>query len=125
MPKVIDEKVRAWAVRLVQEHRGEYSTLSKALETVARQEDVGKESLRRWVNQAEVDAGRRDGVTSVELEEIKKLKAENTPQPLIMAFIDQQRVEGYAVESICRVLREQGCQVAARTYRAWTRRVGG
>lgn len=38
-----------------------------------------------------------------------------------MAFIDQQRVEGYAVESICRVLREQGCQVAARTYRAWTR----
>ena len=34
-------------------------------------------------------------------------------------FIDAQRAEGYAVESICRVLREQGCQVAARTYRAW------
>jgi putative transposase len=29
------------------------------------------------------------------------------------------RAEGHAVESICRVLREQGCQVAARTYRAW------
>lgn len=29
------------------------------------------------------------------------------------------RTEGYAVESICRVLREQGCQVAARTYRLW------
>ena len=26
---------------------------------------------------------------------------------------------GFAVESICAVLREQGCQVAARTYRAW------
>ena len=77
MPKVIDEKVRARAVRLVQEHRGEYPTLSKALEAVARQEGVGKESLRRWVNHAEVDAGRRDGVSSVELEEIKKLKAEN------------------------------------------------
>jgi transposase InsO family protein len=36
-----------------------------------------------------------------------------------MAFIDAQRAEGHAVESICRVLREQGCQVAARTYRAW------
>ena len=24
-----------------------------------------------------------------------------------------------SVESICRVLREQGCQIAARTYRAW------
>jgi putative transposase len=30
------------------------------------------------------------------------------------------RAEGHAVESICRVLREQGCQVAARTYRAWS-----
>lgn len=29
------------------------------------------------------------------------------------------RAEGHAVESICRVLREQGCQVAARTYREW------
>ena len=36
-----------------------------------------------------------------------------------MSFLDTQRVEGHAVESICRVLREQGCQVAARTYRAW------
>jgi transposase InsO family protein len=36
-----------------------------------------------------------------------------------MAFVDVQRAEGHAVESICRVLSEQGCQVAARTYRAW------
>jgi putative transposase len=39
---------------------------------------------------------------------------------LIVAFIDEMRAEGHAVESVCRVLREQGCQVAARTYRAWT-----
>ena len=38
-----------------------------------------------------------------------------------MGFIDTMRAEGHAVESICRVLREQGCQVAARTYRAWKR----
>jgi putative transposase len=36
-----------------------------------------------------------------------------------MGFIDTMRSQGYAVESICRVLREQGCQIAARTYRAW------
>ena len=36
-----------------------------------------------------------------------------------MAFVDECHAEGHAVESICRVLREQGCQVAARTYRAW------
>ncbi len=36
-----------------------------------------------------------------------------------MGFIDSLREKGFAVESICRVLREQGCQIAARTYRAW------
>jgi putative transposase len=39
-----------------------------------------------------------------------------------MGFIDAMRADGHAVESICRVLREQGCQVAARTYRAWRTR---
>lgn len=38
---------------------------------------------------------------------------------MIVAFIEELRAEGFAVESICRVLREQGCQVAARTYRSW------
>lgn len=41
---------------------------------------------------------------------------------MIMGFIDQMRAEGHAVESICRVLRQEGCQVAARTYRAWRHR---
>jgi putative transposase len=36
-----------------------------------------------------------------------------------MAFVDDMRTQGHAVESTCRVLREHGCQVAARTYRAW------
>ena len=31
------------------------------------------------------------------------------------------RAEGYAVEPILRVLRQQGLQIAARTYRAWKR----
>jgi putative transposase len=39
-----------------------------------------------------------------------------------MAFIDLMRARGFAVESVCHVLREQGVQVAARTYRAWKRR---
>ena len=36
-----------------------------------------------------------------------------------MAFIDKMRAEGHAVELVCRVLSEQGCQIAARTYRLW------
>src|SRR5699024_19806 len=38
---------------------------------------------------------------------------------MIMGFIDTMRAKGHAVESICRVLRQQGCRVAARSYRAW------
>lgn len=40
-----------------------------------------------------------------------------------MGFIDTMRSEGHAVESICRVLTELGCPVAARTYRDWRRQV--
>jgi putative transposase len=36
-----------------------------------------------------------------------------------MAFIDDMRSRGHAVESTCRVLTEHGCRVAARTYRTW------
>ncbi|QGF23409.1 IS3 family transposase [Raineyella fluvialis] len=141
MPKKIDPALRERAVRLVREHRSEYPSTTAAVAAVARQEGVGHESLRRWVAQADIDAGDREGVTSEETAEIRRLKAENKrlredvailkaatfflrggtrpPQPLIMGFIDQLRAEGHAVESIIRVLREQGVQVAARTYRAW------
>lgn len=36
-----------------------------------------------------------------------------------MAFIDDMKASGHAVESTCRVLTEHGCRVAARTYRSW------
>lgn len=59
------------------EHRAEYSSTAKVIAAVARQEGVGNESLRRWVVQADIDAGNRDGQTSEEAAEIKRLKAEN------------------------------------------------
>ena len=37
---------------------------------------------------------------------------------MIIGFIDSMTAEGYAVEPVCRVLREQGVAIAARTYRA-------
>ena len=77
MPKRIDEQLKDRAVRLVTEHQQEYPSLSAACEAVARQVGVGKESVRRWVRQAEVDRGERVGVTSQESEEIRRLKAEN------------------------------------------------
>jgi transposase len=75
MPKKIDPELKARAVRLVTEHQQEYPSLTAAAEAVARQLGVGKESVRRWVLQAQVDGGQRPGATSAELAEIKALKA--------------------------------------------------
>ena len=38
---------------------------------------MGHESVRRWVLQADIDDGTREGVTSADYAEIKRLKAEN------------------------------------------------
>jgi transposase len=77
MPKKINPEVKARAVRLVTEHRQEYPSVTAAAEAVSKQLGLGRETVRRWMVQADVDAGRRDGVTSEELDEIKKLKSEN------------------------------------------------
>jgi transposase len=77
MPKRIDEELKARAVRLVSEHGSEYQSLTACSAAVAKQLGVGKESVRRWVIQAQVDGGQRQGATSEELAEIKQLKAEN------------------------------------------------
>ena len=75
MPKRIDAKVKERCVRLVLDHPAEYPSLTAAAQAVARREGVGKESVRRWVVQAQVDGGQRHGVTSEELDQIKQLKA--------------------------------------------------
>jgi transposase len=44
---------------------------------IARQLGIGSESLRGWVRQAEVDDGRRPGVTSQEQQRIAELERDN------------------------------------------------
>lgn len=69
-------EVRERAVRLVQEHRGEYPSLWAAVESIAPKIGCVPQTLLEWVKREEVDAGVRDGLTSSERERLKALERE-------------------------------------------------
>jgi transposase len=77
MPKKIDPAVKERALRMFAEHRQDYPSDTALAEAVAKKVGVGRETARRWLVQADINAGNRPGVTSEEQAEIKKLKAEN------------------------------------------------
>jgi transposase len=74
-PKYSPE-VRERAVRLVQEHRGEYPSQWAAIESIAPKIGCVPQTLHEWVKKHEVDAGLRDGITSEEHDRIKALERE-------------------------------------------------
>jgi transposase-like protein len=70
-------EVRTRAVRMVQEHQGEYASQWAALTSIASKIGCTGETLRHWVRQAERDAGDRAGLTSDERARLKALEREN------------------------------------------------
>jgi transposase len=69
-------EVRERAVRMVQEHRGEYPSLWAAIESIAPKIGCVPQTLNEWVRKQEIDTGLRDGVTSEERDRIKSLERE-------------------------------------------------
>ena len=74
MPVKYSTEERARAVRLVVDHLGDYASEWEAMRKVASRLGVSAETLRRWVRQAEVDAGQVPGTTSQDREDVRKLK---------------------------------------------------
>ena len=70
--------VRERAVTLVFEQvkTGQYGSQWEAICSVAEKVGASSETLRKWVRQAEVDAGARPGRTSEESAELKQLRRE-------------------------------------------------
>lgn len=69
-------EVRERAVRLVHEVRGEHPSLWAAVESIAPKIGCVPQTLLDWVKQAEVDAGTRAGVSTMEAQRIKDLERE-------------------------------------------------
>ena len=70
-------EVRGRAVRMVLEHEREYPSQWAAIVSIAAKFGPSAETLRNWVRRAEVDDGRRPGVTTDERERLKELEREN------------------------------------------------
>ncbi len=127
-------EVRERAVRLVLEQQREHESQWAAIRSVAAKMGCTDETLRTWVRRAEVDGGRRAGVTSEERARLKELERENRElrraneilksasaflrdrarrsNQEVIAYIDKHR-DVFGVEPICSVL-----QFAPRTYYA-------
>ena len=52
-------------------------TSGKSVGQVCRDLDLTETAVRRWLAQADVDAGRRDGLTTAAREELSRLRREN------------------------------------------------
>ena len=69
------KETRERAVRLVREHAGDYPSEHAAITEIARRLGIGSgETLRKWVRQAQVDAGEAAGVTTAEARQVRELK---------------------------------------------------
>jgi|SRR5512132_500519 transposase len=69
-------ELRDRAVRMVLETMEQTGQRVGVITRIARQLGIGAESLRGWVRQAEVDGGRRPGLTTAEQQRITELERE-------------------------------------------------
>src|SRR2546421_8944097 len=92
-------EMRERAVALVMECQREYDSQWEAIRSIAAKVNVSTETLRKWVRQAEVDAGQRPGTSSEESDEVKRLRRENAE--LRRADASLKGASGLFTRAIC------------------------
>ena len=68
---------RSFSKQFKMEVVGLVQSSGRPVSAIAREMDLTETAVREWVRQAEVDAGRRDGLTTAEREELAALRKEN------------------------------------------------
>lgn len=77
MPVKYSQDTRARAIRLVRGHAADYESEYAAITAVAGRLGMSAETLRKWIRQADVDAGKAPGVSGSESAEIRELRRKN------------------------------------------------
>ena len=75
-PRKYPEELRERAIRMAVDLRRDPETKPGALRRVGDQLGINPETLRNWVSQAEINEGRRPGVTTAEAQRIAELERE-------------------------------------------------
>jgi transposase len=70
-------ELRERAVNMVFELRAETGNARGSIARVGHQLGINTETLRNWVNKAEVDSGQRPGITTEDRNRIAELEREN------------------------------------------------
>jgi transposase len=76
-PSKYSPELRERAVRMVFDHAPDHPSQWATIRSVAEKIGCTVEALRRWVRQAERDAGKRPGLTTDERARLKQLEKEN------------------------------------------------
>ncbi len=76
-PRRYPLKLKERSIRMVLDSYDRGDQRQGLVTRIARQLDIGPESLRKWVHQAEIDRGGRAGTTSEEARRISELERQN------------------------------------------------
>jgi transposase len=69
-------EVRERAVRMVQEHKGEYPSMWAAVESIAPKIGCVPQTLLEWIKRVEVDSVVREGTTTTEAQRVEDVERE-------------------------------------------------
>jgi transposase len=76
-PRKYPDKLRERAIRLVLDIEEETGNTTAACRRIGEELGINSDTLRGWVNRAQIDSGERPGTTTADVARIRQLEREN------------------------------------------------